>query len=608
MGKPAARIGDHHTCPKTTSKVPHVGGPVVTGSANVFIGGMPAACKGDKVMCIGPPDTIKEGSATVFINGKPAARMGDATAHGGKIVIGCGTVLIGDDAHFTPASGTVSSSQSSSNLEQGEEDNASETPRADSRSSSTNAIPPNSIAAPVIENEPKWLKICANYDDLWRTPLPAENIDIEVDGELHQEAISLEQGNVKNTYSLDKPAAEYSLANKEAGITVLTDLAPQANQVVVELKGVRGIEQQIAESINTIQSDLDGLYHELVDSMSGFQQEWELNGLATLDDGLLAGAKSWGNDLTDLFSIKTWRETGEFLATGLSDSLDFTYNYAEDKYQAITNAITDEHGNMQNVTWISARLYDEVEQTITEKQSDLRELLQGAESVFDDVVTAGHKAQVIAVNHKQILALPQMIANSDIDGIEKFIDDVVTELDPEWAREIKESEKYPLVLALIQEHNTALTFSAYISLILEAIPPNFYAYYGGKYGVYVLLELVLTLTLAFFTLGAGVAARSAMWTAKLAQYANNTRKIQNVPKAVEALNSVKLTIKTITKVTEDLEKTGLLLVKRPLGKYPTASDKTLEIEKKNIERNKKCRICKGDHKTPASLLGEIEYK
>lgn len=342
--------------------------------------------------------------------------------------------------------------------------------------------------------------------------------------------------------------------------------------------------------------------------MSGFQQEWELNGLATLDDGLLAGAKSWGNDLTDLFSIKTWQETGEFLATGLSDSLDFTYNYAEDKYQAITNAITDEHGNMQNVTWISARLYDEVEQTITDKQSDLRELLQGAESVFDDVVTAGHKAQVIAVNHKQILALPQMIANSDIDGIEKFIDDVVTELDPEWAREIKESEKFPLVLALIQEHNTALTFSAYISLILEAIPPNFYAYYGGKYGVYVLLELVLTLTLAFFTLGAGVAARSAMWTAKLAQYANNTRKIQNVPKAVEALNSVKLTIKTITKVTEDLEKTGLLLVKRPLGKYPTASDKTLEIEKKNIERNKKCRICKGDHKTPASLLGEIEYK
>jgi uncharacterized Zn-binding protein involved in type VI secretion len=30
-----------------------------------------------------------------MIDGKPAARMGDATAHGGMIIIGCPTVLIG---------------------------------------------------------------------------------------------------------------------------------------------------------------------------------------------------------------------------------------------------------------------------------------------------------------------------------------------------------------------------------------------------------------------------------------------------------------------------------------------------------------------------------
>ena len=33
--------------------------------------------------------------ATVMIGGKPAARMGDSTAHGGTIVMGCPTVLIG---------------------------------------------------------------------------------------------------------------------------------------------------------------------------------------------------------------------------------------------------------------------------------------------------------------------------------------------------------------------------------------------------------------------------------------------------------------------------------------------------------------------------------
>jgi len=45
--------------------------------------------------CVGPPDVIAMGSVTVMIGGMPAARMGDMTAHGGSIVIGMPTVLIG---------------------------------------------------------------------------------------------------------------------------------------------------------------------------------------------------------------------------------------------------------------------------------------------------------------------------------------------------------------------------------------------------------------------------------------------------------------------------------------------------------------------------------
>ena len=96
MGKPAATITSMHICPKVTAKVPHVGGPVVVGSPNVKIGGLPAARKGDRLVCVGPPDSISQGSSSEFINGKPAARMRDGTAHGGKIVIGNPTVLVGD--------------------------------------------------------------------------------------------------------------------------------------------------------------------------------------------------------------------------------------------------------------------------------------------------------------------------------------------------------------------------------------------------------------------------------------------------------------------------------------------------------------------------------
>lgn len=92
----AARVGDLHVCPMVTGVVPHVGGPILPpGAPTVLIGGMPAARVGDMCVCTGPPDSIVLGSSTVFIGGMPAARMGDTTAHGGTIVLGCFTVMIG---------------------------------------------------------------------------------------------------------------------------------------------------------------------------------------------------------------------------------------------------------------------------------------------------------------------------------------------------------------------------------------------------------------------------------------------------------------------------------------------------------------------------------
>jgi uncharacterized Zn-binding protein involved in type VI secretion len=96
---PAARITDMHTCPMLTPGVPpipHVGGPILPpGVPTVLIGNLPAAVMGAQCMCVGPPDVILKGSATVLIQGRPAARMGDSTAHGGTIVAGFPTVMIG---------------------------------------------------------------------------------------------------------------------------------------------------------------------------------------------------------------------------------------------------------------------------------------------------------------------------------------------------------------------------------------------------------------------------------------------------------------------------------------------------------------------------------
>jgi uncharacterized Zn-binding protein involved in type VI secretion len=96
MGLPAARVTDMHVCPMVTGVVPHVGGPILPPACpTVLIGKLPAARMTDMAVCVGPPDVIVKGSATVLIGKMPAARMGDMTAHGGTIVLGCFTVLIG---------------------------------------------------------------------------------------------------------------------------------------------------------------------------------------------------------------------------------------------------------------------------------------------------------------------------------------------------------------------------------------------------------------------------------------------------------------------------------------------------------------------------------
>jgi uncharacterized Zn-binding protein involved in type VI secretion len=96
---PAARITDMHVCPMVTPgtpPIPHVGGPIIKGQPNVLTGKLPQARITDTCVCVGPPDIIVKGSAGVFVGKLPAARIGDTTAHGGSIVKGEFTVLIGE--------------------------------------------------------------------------------------------------------------------------------------------------------------------------------------------------------------------------------------------------------------------------------------------------------------------------------------------------------------------------------------------------------------------------------------------------------------------------------------------------------------------------------
>lgn len=96
MPKPAAFLGSLHVCPQVTVIVPHVGGPVIGTAATVLVAGPPAVNINDMAVCVGPPDKVAAASGTVSAKGKPMARMGDSCQHGGMIVLGMPTIIVGD--------------------------------------------------------------------------------------------------------------------------------------------------------------------------------------------------------------------------------------------------------------------------------------------------------------------------------------------------------------------------------------------------------------------------------------------------------------------------------------------------------------------------------
>ena len=105
---PAARITDMHVCPMVTGIVPHVGGPILPpGVPTVLIDFLPAATVTSMATCVGPPDMIVMGSLGVMINFLPAARLMDPTVHGGMIMMGSPTCIIGEVGIPIPSLGAL---------------------------------------------------------------------------------------------------------------------------------------------------------------------------------------------------------------------------------------------------------------------------------------------------------------------------------------------------------------------------------------------------------------------------------------------------------------------------------------------------------------------
>ncbi|NOI18689.1 hypothetical protein F0223_10640, partial [Vibrio coralliilyticus] len=406
----------------------------------------------------------------------------------------------------------------------------------------------------------------------------------------------------------------------EGGVVVVDDLKPNTDSVTIEYEGEPGIEDKITKQQEAIETYLDGLLNTVAQDMSGFQKQWDEEGVLCLGDGVLEGAKAWGADVVELFSPEVWGEMGHTLADATTDGFDKLYIYANQKYNALEKYTSDamkgteaQLAQSDLPSWVkqaayissiapnllfaaSVDAYESIDEAIDDVQLWWNE---GS----DDIA---RKIKCIARHREAIWNLPTLFTNNDVKGVEKFVDTVVMEFDPEWAMEIKESEFFPKALALINDDNSILPFFTYLNLIIEAIPPNFYFYYVGKAAAYIAIEVVLTIVIGLLTGPAGAAARIATVTAK---FTMGVKKVGAVSHAAQALKTFTSTVDGLVDILPDYDKlAGHLALRRKSAIPDKRVNDTAQVKEEHEPRNGKCRLCKSEeHNTPRLYRGEIDY-
>ncbi len=682
--KPAARITDHHVCPKKTRKKPHVGGPVSSGSSDVFIEGLPAARQGDSIVCVGPPDSISGGSSSVFINGKPAARIGDKSSHGGVIVSGAGTVLIGDAGivvepspapeiaplnlqnsvvkSATPQTASSNYPQSSSNQQSSNSQQLSHSPQSEdfapNDQPTVKAEDTESLAQAETEDL-NWVKIRLEYDDLWNTAIPFYRSVIRTesrDGKqhlIHKVEASTEHNG--QTAKLNSDHYEVNEAKQselyEPGIYVIENIPTEQTKVVVDVFGKSGGAGEIKQLTDELNHELESIFTSVYESMKPFNKAWAERGWLSLADGVYDGAVLWGSDQLDLFTPELWGELGDALSEGLSRCWDSLGDYAASVKHKIEHRFIE--ANTAIINGIRTINYDENGKAI---ESNWLGTLQGASHVFAIGVTevskldndlayevlvdplvpdtieafftenspldiynqAVESAEELAVYvkyRKEIFALVGHIRQRKVKEIQRFIESTLVEIDPDFAKQLRNSPDFHLFIALLEEDESVLLYLDYILRIFEEIPPNFYTYSLGKAGIYIILEVLLTLLLSLLSVGAGAAVKVAATSQKVVKYSNMFAKAVSTNKTVQniqhGLNTVLNAFEQLFALFEKLKK---IAIARSNALSTTFTGWTNRTVKKNVltpkrdDKPPRCRVCgKTGHDTKPVRAGRLTY-
>lgn len=386
-------------------------------------------------------------------------------------------------------------------------------------------------------------------------------------------------------------------------------------------------EKMIHDDRALIELLLHASYVNLDDNMKPFQQSWEEKPIRALKDALLDGAadgvSTWGEDFEDMFTAEFWKEVGKMLG----DSAGAVYDIAATHSVSFSDRImsyfvlnlaragtmlSGQEDTMPNWRWWqfnAEMLAGAFEEAFDEAVRTYDAAAQRLDEISDAISETAEGAAKLYQYREEILSLPKLFAEGKPEPIQAFVDDVLMKIDPELAQAIKDSPNFYIVLELMADDDSVLMYMTYVSLSIEAMPPNFFAYAAGKGGAYVLLEVILLLASALFTAGTVTAARVGTLLARLAvRTAGAARITKKIQQTQEAFGAFVRTVEDTLNAAERLQALGdKLRIARLKGfVFKGRTQTTIAARRTMVKRKAHCLICGSEkHRTPGGRIGAV---
>jgi len=396
-------------------------------------------------------------------------------------------------------------------------------------------------------------------------------------------------------------------------------LSPKDGGVLVTVE-TTVTEREIAETRNDIVARLEGAYLNLIEEMKEFQKHWDEDPAAAFIDAAIAGGHAgsaeWLSEQAEMFHAAFWNQLGRSIQNAAGAALDRSAIYTAQRYEEVKQTANKylEHPDETVANWawwkkVAVEAVGEVEAQHRAYMNELgRKVNATAKSVHDTV----EKAVKIYHHREAILHLPELIAAGQPRPIQKFVETVLMDIDRDLALEIRHSPNFAVVLAILEDHDSALSYLSYAVLMFEAIPPNFYAYVAGKGAAYLMIEVVMLVVAALLSAGAAAAARITMLVARIAssglRVISANRKIRRAKIAVQSVVRI---VEDLSRAADELHALGPKLIESRTKGFAIRgrTTTTMHAKKDAIKRDAKCKVCGSTHHhTPRRRRGVVEYE